>query len=366
MKFNKMESALYWPVYLSIACVLSLGLGTLYCMEPGNNLYKRPMPSFIPGLLFLAIGVWLGLRPFSGIYFGDTYNYAMVYEMGIDIDPASLGWRDEWLWIMAMGWCREAGLSAHGFFLIVELAYMGSTLLAAIKLMPKHVGVALAFVLCSAMFYAYGVNGIRSGLSCQIMVLAITYLCKGPRFWVFPLMIVAYSLHHSAALQIASALGACYVLKKPSYAMAVWVAALLLSIVFSGVIAEALPSFDLDSRLQTNDVREIDMEQFSHQGYRWDFVLYSMLPLPLIWEVCVRRKASNRAYEILAATYCLCNAAWLLLIGVPYSNRIGYLSWCMMPFVIAYPLLNLTLWQHQDRAIGLILLGYLVLTLFIT
>lgn len=351
---------------MAIAATMSISLSAMYCMESGDKLQLQPMGKLVPSLLFLSIGLWLGLRPFSGVYFGDTYNYAMVYDMDLDLDFSTIGWRDEWLWVMAMEWCRRAGLSAHGFFLIVELGYMGATLLAAIRLMPRHLPVALAFVLASAMFYAYGVNGIRSGLSCQIMVLAVACLCRGPRFWAFPLMLIAYSLHHSAALQIGTAIVGCFMLKKPKAAIVVWVVALVISILLSNQIANALPDFDLDSRLQTYDAREIDMDQFSRQGYRWDFVLYSMLPLPLIWEVCVRKRVSDRAFDALASIYCLCNAAWLLLIRVPFNNRIGYLSWCMLPFVIAYPLVRLRIWRNQDRAIGLTLLGYLSLTLVIT
>ena len=53
-----------------------------------------------------------------------------------------------------------------------------------------------------------------------------------------------------------------------------------------------------------------------------------------------------------------------MVIRSSYSNRFAYLSWFIYPIVIAYPLINLPVWEDQDRKTGLILLAYVSFTVF--
>ena len=59
---------------------------------------------------------------------------------------------------------------------------------------------------------------------------------------------------------------------------------------------------------------------------------------------------------------CLCNAFWIMVIRSAFSNRFAYLSWFIYPIVIAYPLVNLRVWDDQDRKTGWILLSYVGFT----
>ncbi len=107
-----------------------------------------------------------------------------------------------------------------------------------------------------------------------------------------------------------------------------------------------------------------DMSQFSREGFRWDFLLYSTVPIVMGWYICVKRKIQDNWYNVICTVYCLCNAFWIMVIRSAFSNRFAYLSWFIYPIVIAYPLINLPVWEDQDRKTGIILLAYAGFTFF--
>ena len=65
---------------------------------------------------------------------------------------------------------------------------------------------------------------------------------------------------------------------------------------------------------------------------------------------------SMRVFNILATTYVLANAFWVMVIKAAFSNRFAYLSWFLYPVVLAYAVIRLHIWPDQDRKAGLILL----------
>ena len=100
------------------------------------------------------------------------------------------------------------------------------------------------------------------------------------------------------------------------------------------------------------------MEEFSDTGFRWDFLLYSAMPIWLMWYVSVKRRLRSKTYEFLACTYIFANAFWVTVIRSSFSNRFAYLSWFIYPLVIAYPLLEMKIWQRQHLKLALALLAY--------
>ena len=106
------------------------------------------------------------------------------------------------------------------------------------------------------------------------------------------------------------------------------------------------------------------MSNFSRIGFRWDFLLYSAMPVWLAWYV--RYKGIiNQTFNLLANTYIIANSFWILVCRVAYSNRFAYLSWFMYALVIAYAVIRLPIWDDQDRVAGRILLAHSVVTVFL-
>ena len=88
------------------------------------------------------------------------------------------------------------------------------------------------------------------------------------------------------------------------------------------------------------------------------------MPIIMAWFVTMKRNFQDKTYHIIATTYILANAFWVMVIRSEQSNRFAYLSWFLYPLVIAYPLLRMNIWEDQDRKTAMILLAYSGFTFF--
>ncbi len=98
--------------------------------------------------------------------------------------------------------------------------------------------------------------------------------------------------------------------------------------------------------------------------FRWDFLLYSSMPILIGAYTLFVRKIYNNTYLILLGTYMYANSFWILVIRGLFSNRFAYLSWFIYPIVLAYPILNLPVFEknHSLKA-SWILLAHLGFTI---
>lgn len=93
-------------------------------------------------------------------------------------------------------------------------------------------------------------------------------------------------------------------------------------------------------------------------GFRIDFIIYSLIPLLVGWYYIYKKGFNSTIYKMIYNAYLLTNSFWLLVIRADFSDRFAYLSWFMIPLVLAYPLLkNPNLVAHPNKWMGTILLG---------
>ena len=125
---------------------------------------------------------------------------------------------------------------------------------------------------------------------------------------------------------------------------AAWLGAILVSLAFGDIIVNIISLVNYDERLATVALKGEDVEELwgelLENRFRWDFLLYSSMPVILGWYVLFIRKVYNNTYLILLGTYMYANAFWILVIRDLFSNRYAYLSWFIYPIVLAYPLFN--------------------------
>lgn len=309
-------------------------------------------------VLFIII---VGLRPIS-YHFGDTVNYAYTYygyQHGkILYNPNS----SDWLFYWAMAKASRI-MSVQNFFLIIEVLYIVPMLWACKRLFLRNSGIAMLFCFGAFSFFTYGTNGVRNGMACSLVLLAFSFLIgtKTEKTIAGILCFCAYNVHHSTALPILCMVIA-YFYRNTRMIMYFWLFSILLSLVAGGAIESFFSGLGFDDRLSgyINDDQYDD--SFSSVGFRWDFLLYSMMPIWLGWYVIFKRKIADRNYHMLLNTYILCNAFWVMLIRASFSNRFAYLSWFMYPLVLAYPLLTLPIWKDQGRKTGMILMAHVLFT----
>lgn len=358
-----MDASLYHPLFLTIVTALCLVIGVRYLVSTDYHLQETQEGILIPLSISIVFVCWIGMRPISGAYFGDTVNYAAEY-INKDINIVSIDWQSEWIWQWLMMMCKGAGLNVHAFFTLVEAGYILSAFWAIKRFLPSNPMLGMLFVWTSLMFFTFGTNGLRNGLACHLILLAFSFLYDDKYITGGVLCLVAFGIHRSVILPIVATLTAIYLIKNPRIAISLWLASIGISLIAGGVFTSFFASLGFDDRMSNYTLEQNNMSQFSRTGFRWDFLFYSAIPVILAWYVCIKRRIQDNWYNALCVTYCLCNAFWIIVIRSSFSNRFAYLSWFLYPVMIAYPLVNLPIWYDQDRKTGHILLAYCGFTLF--
>ena len=338
-----------------------------YSNDDNTIIYSKPTLPIPAIMLTLFLIVFIGTRP-SSYVFGDSYFYEHTYQtFATDYEAPSFS--SEWLWRNMNTFCKDLGLEAHDFFLIVDCFYFGLTLVCCWRLFPNNTWIAVLFCFSSFSCYTYGVNGIRNGMGTSILLLAITFLTEKDwkQFVCIPLMLIAFGIHRSTVLPSLAAIAAANVVKEPKMAIRFWIASIFISLVAGNAIGNIYAWLGFDDRMEgyfnmQNDVNE--MSRFESTGFRFDFLIYSAMPVLMAWYVTVKRNFKDRTFNIIANSYILANAFWVMVIRAAYSNRFAYLSWFIYPLVIAYPLLRMNIWDDQDRKTAWILLAYSGFTFF--
>ena len=333
--------------------------------------------NYLPLILFCVFFIlFFGLRPVSYV-FGDTIVYNSTYNTmqnyGVyglkiqndgTIDVLESAGHD-WLFYSAMFICAQI-MSVNFFFLIVMYLYIAMMYLGCRKFDYKHGATLMLFCIGAFSFYSYSVNGLRHGVACSFLILALARLCRGDKIWPVILAFVALGCHKSVVLPIICAVFTYYV-RKPKYMYMVWIGSVLISLTIGGYLSNMLSLIGFDDRLAQNlqegaDVAGswgVEMES----RFRWDFLLYSFMPILLGWYTIFKRKIYNNTYLILLGTYIYANAFWVILIRSLFSNRFAYLSWFLYPIVLAYPLLNFPIFKNQHtKKVAWILFAQFVLT----
>lgn len=358
-----MDAYLYQPVFLAITGILCYMTVFRYIASPDYRFQEQRGSMFFPLILSLIFVFWLGGRPVSGVFFGDTYNYAIAYARLDAAGWVSVNWSDEWIWGLLMVVCKKLGMGIHGFFTVVEAGYILSVLWAIKRFMPTNPMLGILFIWTALMFFTFGTNGLRNGLACHLILLAMSFFFDDKYLVGGLLCLVAFGIHRSVMLPIVSMIAGRYVIKDVKYAVYFWIASIFVSLVAGNAVTAFFGSLGFDDRMSSYNTNEY-ASSFSKSGFRWDFLFYSMFPILMGWYVCVKKKIKDDWYRTLCVTYCLCNAFWVMVIRAAFSNRFAYLSWFMYPIIIAYPLINLPVWEDQDRRTAMILATYCGFTLF--
>lgn len=367
---NSFLSPWYYATAYYIFFLLVTWMTVLYYVGSNRQkvLYSEGSPmQGVALLMTLAVTFFLGLRPNSPI-FGDMGMYRHTYNYYIlEYSPVNLN--TEWLWDNLMFFCKSIGFNHFEFFLTVEFGYFFGMLICSFLLMRRNLWIAMLFFCTAFSSYSYGTNGIRNGLSCSIELVGIALLCQGrtKRVGALILMFLAFSIHRSIMLPTAAAIASVYFIKDTKIALRFWIASIFISLAAGPLVESFFAALGFDDRMSqysSTNATEQSQSQFTQTGFRWDFLFYSMFPVVFTWYLTQRRRFNDSVFNIIANTYILCNAFWIMVIRSSFSNRFAYLSWFIYPIVIAYPLLRMNIWKDQDRRTALILFFYSGFTFF--
>ena len=355
-------ASLYAPLFLYLSTIVAFIYATQYLSSRGYTLQIQQNNFLLPLTLSLVLVFWIGDRPVS-VIFGDTVSYASSYIKLDNNNPGTYNLREEWVWTWLMITCKKLGLNIHGFFIVIEAGYILSILWAVKRFMPTNTMLGMLFVFTSLMFFTFGTNGLRNGLACHIILLAMSFFFDNKYITGALLCLIAFGIHRSTMLPIAGMVAGRFLMTDLKWTIYFWIISIFLSLALGNSIISFFSSLGFDDRMSQYNTSEYD-SSFSHTGFRWDFLLYSAMPIIMGWYVCVKKHIRDDWYKAMCITYTLCNAFWVMIIRAAFSNRFAYLSWFMYPIIIAYPLINLPIWKDQDKKTGLILLAYSGFNLF--
>ena len=359
------HGSIYFPTYL-----YSLLLITLFYFfslkEKDSELVYENTNSPLVLLYIIAFTVFVGWRPPSGFYFGDSSTYASVYNRFVMGIATYDGTQSEWFLSWLMYKCSGV-MNVYNFLLVVECFYIVPVVLACRKFVPNHYLLMFIFCMGAFSFFSYGTNGMRNGMACSLVILAIA-LFSGNGFeklLALVLAFIAFSTHRTTALPIICMVAA-YIIKDTRLIIKFWIASIFISLVAGGTVESFFTSLGFDDRMeQYASHNNLHSSMFSSTGFRWDFLLYSSMPIVLGYYVVCIRKIFDTKYLLLLNTYILCNSFWVMMIRAAYSNRFAYLSWFLYALVLSYPWLKFELWEEQGKKAGLILLAHLAFTFYI-
>lgn len=361
-----LEPELYQKVFYGIILVL--------CIIAGSSRLGMSNSALISGsrnhiyqawILFFAVTLFIGLRP-PVETFGDTIGYVRAFLTQSFSRKISNG---EWFWASINQTVYRAGGGWAMCSLIIACFYVGGVFMACRRWFKDNVYVAMLFVMGLFSFFSFGVNTIRNGVALSLVMAGMSVCLDSPmnKIRIKPLCIalilflLALSTHKTAALPASCFLVSLFFLKDIKISLCVWVAMLIFSLMFGNIAVTYIEEFGFDDRLD----RYIDAGRnaramakgFSHTGFRWDFLLYGIMPILMGWFVIVKKRVRDRTYIVLTNTYILANAFWLLAIRAAHTDRFAYLSWFIYGIILAYPLLRLNVFKNQPKALFIILMG---------
>ena len=345
--------------YIFLYSVMAITL--IYAMQLANKSYSKLKEgnntAGIALLICIIAAIWIGQRP-PTYAFSDTGNYAHTFEL-MKQTHLNIGIRNssEWVW-NNFTFMSSQVMDVNTYLTIIALAYFLFTFISCWLLTRQNVFATLLLVIGAFSFYSYATNGIRNGLACSMVLTVIALIAKPRPNWIIVaiLAFLTAGIHKSTLLPMGCAFLSIFVIKNFKWAYIFWLFSIIISLVIGNSIADMFASMGFDDRLTY--ITTLDEDKFSYTGFRWDFLLYSMMPIVLGYYVVIKRGIKNKTYLVLLNTYTLANAFWVMVIRANYSNRFAYLSWFMYAMVLAYPLLSLDIWgQKQGKSLSLIMLA---------
>lgn len=358
----------YTTIYYVALCVILIAFFLPRLIFKSIDFTSRiPLNVFTFIILSTTI-LFIGLRDPLGAfqYFGDTRAYTFTFKE-IKFGNRTDFTKDAGFYVY-MKWIASFA-SIQWFYLISAFTYVYLPYLTFKKWFKEHaIYILIAFVV-SMSFWAFGVNGLRNGLASSLFLFSLKYF--DTKWIMYALMLLSITFHKAMILPFLAFLCSGFFIKSEKKALVFWVVAIPLSIFFRGILENiAQLIFSNESIIQ--DKRAViyfskEAESLKYEtGFRIDFVLYSAVAIFIGYWAVIKKGLTNPLYRQLFRTYVIANGIWILLIYAPYTNRIAYLSWFLMPIILTVPFISeiKSNISNNKQKLIYVLYGSLIFTLY--
>lgn len=348
----------YQYIYLAIITIMTLLLASPY-NKSARPLTKRNAGSALTFTVLMII--FIGFRPVHAV-FADMGGYAMAM-VDHRYEELPITWNSNFLFEPMMAFLSFNGASQRVPIVILAAINFGCTFIAIRKLFPKNVFLAMLVFFGAFSTFSYATNGLKAGCAASLFLVALAY--RENRILSFLFLILSLGFHHSMQLPIAVYL-VCTFCQNTRAFLYFWVLCLILAIThitsFMGLLASYTDSHGAEYLLTEAGSSYSEFE--GRLGFRYDFVIYSIIPIVIGYFALFKRKLVSLEYKFILNVYILTNAIWMLCMYASYTNRIAYLSWLMYPVLIIYPFLNMYWGGNTNRYLTYAVYGQLAFTAF--
>ncbi len=308
-------------------------------------------------VILLFVLLYMGLRPINAVFVDMwlyNYEFTRYQEDGISY----MSGKSDFLFNYLTYFCSKV-MNAQMYFLTCASLYVIPLYFVAKKWFENFWFYGFLIAIISFSFWAYGTNGIRNGIATSLFLLDIS---RDKWLWKILIVIVAVNFHKTMLLPTIAYLLAYY-FNKPKYFIAFWLLCIPFSLLAGSFFQTIFASFFEDERASIYlTLGNVNDDNFSSTGFRWDFLIYSATAVFAGWYYLFKKEYKEVLYTQLFNIYLFANAFWILVIRANFSNRFAYLSWFLLGIIIIYPLLKVELVENQHRKIGLVLIAYFSFT----
>ncbi len=350
----------YQYIYLTIITIMTF-IHTSPYNRTSNPLKITNANSAFVFMLFMVL--FIGFRPISH-YFGDMPGYA--YSMDDNrfaVIPVT--WDNNYIFFPMMTFLAAHGASRQTPIVILATINFLGTFFALRKIFPKNVFLGMLVFFGAFSTFGAATNGLKAGCAAALFLVALAYRENRLRSILF--MILSLGFHHSMQLPIAAYIVCCFY-KNTRVFLYFWWVCLIIAVAhvtsFMTLFAGYTDEHGADYLL--TEAGSLYSEFKGRLGFRYDFVIYSVIPIVLGYYAIFKKKLVSDEYQFMLNVYILTNAIWMLCMYANYTNRIAYLSWLMYPVLIIYPFMNMEWGINANKHLTYAVYGHLGFTLFMT
>ncbi len=352
----------YQDVYLLIITIMLIVVCNKYMYFSSTEWDNRQNIQNYSGWIFtILIALFVGLRPRS-IVFADMGGYINAVDYGY-YSNVEYSWDNNYVFSAMMFCLHKIGISGETGIIIIDLIYFGAASIALRKIFPKDHLLAM-LVFCSAFItFTNATNGMKAGCATALFLCAVAYQEK--RIISILFLFLSLGFHHAAQLLVAAYV-VCVFYKNKKFYQIFWLACLVLAIfhvtyfqtLFGGMTDEHGAGYLLEFAGEGNS-------NFGGKlGFRYDFVIYSVVPIIVGYKAIKEKLIESQHYEFMLNVYTLVNAIWMLCMYMPYTNRMAALGWGLYSMLILYPAIYAEWSYGKNKVLQITVFAHLGFTLF--
>lgn len=324
----------YIHIYYNFITIIIIGLIFVNILFRHNSrliikVYK--VTSFI--LLVFSI-YYIGSREYEiGV---DTLNYKSIFD---EFSGGALPLKLDIIFYFPFYLLSH--IASYRFVLyLIAFLYLFIANLAFKKLSPNYNILYLLLFVISPYFLQYGINGLRNGVATSIFILGLAFVLQNNKKTGCILLMTSCGVHLSMLVPLLF-----YILfKKVNLKAGLLLFLIWITVCFFAFLNISLLQLDYIVQYIPKDLRIYGyLASLDSTANTSSIINYALYGLPVVLlgflYIYIYRKADS-FYLHIYYSYLFISVLYLLLITIPFSNRIAYLSDFLIPIIALYPLVS--------------------------